>query len=122
MRIERFEQIEAWKEARKLCEMLYRSCRRPPFSSDFALRDQILKAVISVMANIAEGFDRRSRNDFVRFLLIASGSLSEIKSHLYIAFDQKYVSEKEFKEIYEQATRVGKMISKFVAYLKTTIR
>jgi four helix bundle protein len=122
MRIERFEQIEAWKEARKLCDMLYQSCRKPSFGRDFALRDQILRAAISVMANIAEGFDRRSRNDFARFLLIASGSLSEVKSHLYIALDQKYVSEKEFKEIYEQATRVGKMISRFVAYLKTTIR
>ena len=121
MRIERFEQIEAWKEAKVLCAMLYQSTRQTNFAKDYALRDQVLRAALSVMANIAEGFERRSRNEFVRFLLIASGSASEIKSHLYVALDQKYLSEKQFDEIYEQATRVGKMISKFVAYLKPPV-
>jgi four helix bundle protein len=122
MRIERFEQIEAWKEARKLCAMLYQSARQSSFAKHYALRDQVQRAALSVMANIAEGFERRSRNEFVRFLLIASGSASEIKSHLYVALDQKYLTQKQFDEIYEQATRVGKMLSKFIAYLKPLVK
>lgn len=118
MRIERFEDIEAWKEARNLNKMMYHVSTRGPFKRDLALATQIQRAAISVMANIAEGFDRQSNREFVQYLYIASSSASEIQSHLYAALDLGYVKGEEFETLYEQAQTVKKLINGFIAYLK----
>jgi len=118
MRIEKFEDIEAWKEARKLNKLIYQVSAREPFKKDFGLTSQIQRASISVMANIAEGFDRQSNKEFIKYLYIASSSASEVQSHLYAALDLAYVDDEEFKNLYEQTKKVKKLINGFIAYLK----
>ena len=88
MRIESFEDLEIWKEARRLTTIIYRVSSGSKFSKDFALRDQIRRAVISIMSNIAEGFERSGNQEFVQFLYIAKGSCGEVRSQIYAAVDQ----------------------------------
>jgi len=118
MKIERFEDIRAWKETRELVKRIYEVTDGQAFQRDYSLRDQIRRAAVSIMGNIAEGFDRQSNREFVRFLLIAVSSASELKSHLYVALDQKYIDEESFREIYDRATMVGKLINGFIGYLR----
>jgi four helix bundle protein len=118
MRIEKFEDIDAWKESRKLNKMVYQVSTGDPFKRDFGLASQIQRASVSVMANIAEGFDRKSDKEFIQYLYIASSSASEIQSHLYVALDLAYISEEGFKNLYEQTKKVKKLIHGFIAYLK----
>jgi len=115
--IERFEDIKAWQEARRLTQDIYRHTTDGAFARDFALRDQIRRSAISVMANIAEGFDRRSQREFRNFLHIALGSLSETKSHLHVALDAGYLDQEAFASSYEQCNVVGKLIFGFIRYL-----
>jgi four helix bundle protein len=118
MKIQRFEDIEAWKEARNLNKLVYEISRKDPFRRDFGLTSQIQRASISVMANIAEGFDRQSDKEFIQYLSIASSSASEIQSHLYAALDLAYIKEEEFRNLFGQAKKVKKLINGFIAYLK----
>lgn len=118
MKIERFEDIEAWKEARKLVGMIYDILDEGRFSKGFSLRNQIRSAFISTMSNIAEGFDRETNREFIQFLIIARASTSEVKSHLYVALDQKYINHEKFGEIYQQATKVISLIDGFIRYLR----
>ena len=83
----RFEDIEAWRQARVLCGEIYRVSGKGPFAKDFGLRDQIQRASVSIMSNIAEGFERSGTGEFIQFLTIAKGSAGEMRSQLYIAFD-----------------------------------
>ena len=118
MRIERFEDIQGWQEARKLTAEIYRLTRRLSFRKDLSLCGQIQKASVSIMADIAEGFDRQSKKEFVKFLYYALGSVSEVESHLYVALDQTYITEIEFNTIYQQTQLTKKLISGFIVYLK----
>lgn len=118
MKIEKFEDIDAWKEARDLNKVIYQISKREPFKKDLGLTSQIQRASVSIMANIAEGFDRKSNKEFIQYLYIASSSASEIQSHLYAALDLRYITEEEFKKLYEQAKKVKKLINGFIAYLK----
>ncbi|MBA7502772.1 hypothetical protein ES706_01366 [subsurface metagenome] len=118
MKIERFEDIDAWKESRKLVNMVYDISSNGEFSKNFYLRDQIRSASVSVMSNIAEGFDRSSDKEFTQFLVMARASASEVKSQLYVALDRGYIENEEFKTIYEQATNVINLINGFIRYLK----
>ena len=111
MKIERFEEIEAWKSARKLTKEIYSQTKQQPFSKDFGLRDQIQRASVSIMANIAEGFDGRSSSEFLRFLGYAYRSATEVQSHLYVAFDQGYLEKDEFDELYQQSEHTKKLIN-----------
>ncbi len=97
MKIDKFEEILAWKEARILTRRIYENTNQPTFVKDIGLRRQVQNAAISVMANIAEGFDRQSRKEFIQFLNYASASASEVQSHLYVALDQEYISEEIFR-------------------------
>jgi four helix bundle protein len=118
MKITRFEDIEAWKEARKLVKLIYQVIKNNEnFKKDFRLINQIQSAAVSSMANIAEGFARRSNKEFIQFLFISKSSAAEVQSHLYVALDQSYIYEKEFNQIYEQAEKVSKMTSGFIKYL-----
>jgi four helix bundle protein len=118
MKIECFEDIEGWQEARVLARMVYGVSNKGPFARDFPLRRQIEDAAASVMANIAEGFDAGSDAEFIRFLGYARRSASEVQSHLYIALDRGYVTEKEFEPIYQKATQAKKLINGFIRYLR----
>ena len=115
--IERFEDIKAWQAARELVLAVYRVSGRGKFEKDFGLRDQIQRASVSVMANIAEGFERGSDKEFHRFLYIAKGSAGEVRSHLFVALDLGYVTSDEFDNLRAKAEDVAKTISGFITYL-----
>jgi len=119
MRIDSFEQIEAWKGARKLVREVYTKCS---CCRDFGFRDQIQRASISVMSNIAEGFDRGSNKEFIQFLVIARGSASEVKSLTYAGQDIGHFTSTEFDELTTSCTNVSSMINGFIRYLKSTDR
>jgi len=118
MKIERFEDIEAWQEARKLVNMTYDITDEGKFSRDFSLKNQIRSASVSIMSNIAEGFDRNSDKEFTQFLVIARASASEVKSQLYVALDRGYIGNDGFRAIYDQANKVVNLINGFIRYLK----
>jgi four helix bundle protein len=99
MPVKQFEDLEVWRDARRLTQAIYRLTRAEKFSKDFALRDQIQRATISIMSNIAEGFERGGNQEFCQFLYIAKGSCGEVRSQLYIALDQSYVSRNELDQL-----------------------
>jgi four helix bundle protein len=119
MTITRFEDINAWQAARELCQVVYRLTGSGQFRRDFALVDQARRAAVSIMANIAEGFDSRSNSEFIQFLYYALRSASELQSHFYVALDQNYLPESEFNETFEKAGKVKGMIFRFIEYLRT---
>ncbi len=119
MKITRFENLECWQEARKLTKMVYVATANSYFKKDLRLSGQIQSAAGSVMANIAEGFVRRSSKEFIQFLFIAMSSAAEVQSHLYIALDQGYITQDAFDEIYEQANKTAMIISGLIKYLRT---
>jgi four helix bundle protein len=116
--IQRFEEIESWQLARHLAKEIYESSNVGPFRRDFMLRDQLRRAAVSIMANIAEGFGRKGKGDFARFLTIAQASALEVQSHLYIAFDLGYLAEVEFERFFEATKRIEKLIGGFIRHLR----
>jgi len=118
MIIKRFEDIDAWRKARELTKAVYDISKTGEFSKDFGLKNQIQKASVSSMSNIAEGFDRQSNKEFVQFLVIARASVSELKSQLYVALDQGYINQAQFRSIYDLANDVVSLINGFMRYLK----
>jgi len=119
MKISKFEDIEAWQESRNLVKRVYNAIdANERFRKDFRLANQIQGAAISVMSNIAEGFSRKSNKEFIQYLFISKSSAAEIQSQLYIALDQKYITQETFEEIYNQAEKISKMESGFIKYLK----
>ncbi|CAN5632466.1 four helix bundle protein [soil metagenome] len=119
-KIEKFEDIESWILAKESTRLIYRLSSGGEFSRDYALRDQIRRCSISIMSNIAEGFERDGDKEFIQFLAIAKGSCGEARSQLYIALDQKYITEKEFDETYESLLKTGKLIGGFMRYLQNS--
>jgi four helix bundle protein len=116
--IRRFEEIDAWQKARELTRAIYAATCDGGFSKDFGLKDQIRRAAVSVMSNIAEGFDRGRNREFVYFLSIAKGSAAETKAQLYVALDAGYVDKNQFQELYRLATETGNLIGGFMRYLR----
>ena len=120
MKITRFEEIQAWQEARVLVQMVYDAVKsNQNFCKDYRLVNQIQSAAVSCMSNIAEGFSRRSNKEFVQFLFISKSSAAEVQSQLYVALDQNYISKGIFDQIYNQAEKVSKLTSGFIKYLKS---
>jgi four helix bundle protein len=119
LKIERFEDIESWKEARALVRDVYLSLKE---CRDFGFRDQIQRAAISVMSNVAEGFERGGNREFIQFLTIARGSLAEVKSLVYAAGDIGYMNETQQGLIHEECNRLGNLINGFIRYLRSTER
>jgi len=113
----RFEEMHAWQSARDLVNLIYDATKQPDFSRDFALRDQVRRAAISIMSNIAEGFGSGSDAEFVRFLGYARRSVSEMQSQLYAALDQGYISSEQFDEAYSQANITERQINALIGYL-----
>lgn len=123
MKILRFEDLDCWKEARTLVNMVYDAIRSSkPFQNDYRLRDQSTGAALSVMGNIPEGFVRRSNKEFIQFLFISLSSVAELQSHMYAALDQKYIKKEIFESIYQQAEKTAKLISGLISYLRTNIQ
>ena len=118
MKITRFEDIEAWREARELVKLIYSVVNDSlTLQKDYRFVNQIQAAAVSTMANIAEGFARKSHKEFIQFLFISKSSAAEVQSHLYVAMDQGYIAEKSFTKIYDQAEKVSKLTSGFIKYL-----
>ena len=113
-----FEDLDIWKEARRLTKEIYRLTSGPKFSKDFSLRGQVQSAAVSVMSNIAEGFERGGNQEFGQFLYVAKGSCGEVRSQLYVAVDQGYVSAKESEELMNSLKRLSSMIGSLINYLK----
>lgn len=116
-KVRKFEDIDAWKKARELVQDIYEVSSKGDFVDDWSLKDQIRRAAISVMSNIAEGYGRISDKEFSRFLNIALGSITEVKSQLYVAKDLSYIEEDQFDNLYEQADEVAKLTHGFRSYL-----
>jgi len=113
-----FEEIISWQKARVLCKEIYMLSSNDKFAKDFGLRDQIRRSGVSVMTNIAEGYERKSDGDFKRFLNISKGSLAEVKSHLYIALDLEYISDEKFKKLALDIDEINKTLYGLINYLK----
>ena len=123
MKITRFEDIDAWKESRKLVNLVYDAINASErFQKDYRLVNQIQGAAVSSMSNIAEGFSRKSNKEFIQFLFISKSSSAEVQSQLYVALDQKYISKELFEQIYNQAEKVSKLDSGFIKYLKSQLK
>jgi four helix bundle protein len=120
--ITRFEEIEAWQAARELTRRIYIIINEGAFSRDFGLRDQMRRASVSIMSNIAEGFESRTQAMFVEFLGRAKASAGELRAQTYIALDAGYLDQKEFDELFDLADKCGRQISRFMTYLKSKQR
>jgi len=118
VKITRFEDLQCWQEGRILTNKVYEITRGREFRKDIRLSSQIQASAASVMANIAEGFIRRSDKEFVQFLFIAMSSAAEVQSHLYVALDQGYVDREHFDEIYGQANKSAMLVSGLIKYLR----
>ncbi len=120
--ITRFEDIEAWKTARLFTNAVYDHTNQQGFSRDFGLRDQIRRASVSVMSNIAEGFESRTDVQFTNFLGMARASAGEVRAQLYIALDQNYITEEQFKETFALAQTCSRQTANFIKYLEANSR
>lgn len=117
-KIEVFEDLEIWQSARELSNRIFLLSKNEPFKNDFKFRNQILGSSGSVMDNIAEGFERGGNKEFNQFLSIAKGSAGETRSQLYRALDRKYISQKEFEDLYNAYLNLSKKIGKLMTYLR----
>jgi len=115
--IRKFEDIQAWQKARALTKEIYEITTVNGFANDFGLKDQIRRAAASIMLNIAEGFARKTDREFKQFLVQAHGSTAEVQSALYVALNQKYISQLQFNHLYSLAEEISRMIMKFSLYL-----
>jgi len=120
MKIERFEDLDIWKESRILCKYIFGITEKDPFCRDFKLKDQIKTSSGSIMDNIAEGFERGGNKEFIQFLSISKGSCGECRSQSYRAFDYQYIKEDILDELVIRTTRLSKEISGFMSYLKNS--
>ena len=117
-KIKKFEEIVSWKKARALANEVYEATSVGDFYRDFGLKDQVRRAPVSILSNIAEGFERGGDKEFLHFLSIAKGSCGELRAQFYIALDQRYISETEFNKLLGKAIEVSQLLSGFMKYLK----
>lgn len=122
MKINRFEDLECWQQSKILVSKIYGIVKQDNFSRDFRLRDQITGAAISVMNNIAEGFDSQSNLEFIRFLTYSRRSVSEIQNCLHIALDQNYTTKESHDDLYEECRKTRQIIDGMLRYLRNSKR
>jgi four helix bundle protein len=115
----RFEDLEVWQNAKELTNLIYRLSASGTFSRDFGLRDQMRRASVSIMSNIAEGFESQTQALFIQYLGRAKGSAGEIRAQLYVAVEQGYVTEDEFNSAYALAEICSKQLARFIQYLES---
>ena len=118
MKVEKFEDLIAWQKARELTKQVYKITRTGSLSKDFGLCDQIRRASVSVMSNIAEGFERGSSSEFHQFIVVAKGSCAEVRSELYVALDADYITETQFVDIYGRSLELSRIIGGLKASIK----
>ena len=114
----RFEDIDAWQRSRELTNRIYKITSKGDFARDFGLKDQIRRASVSIMSSIAEGFERSGTGEFAHFLATAKGSAGEVRSQLYVALDQGYISQVLFDPLIAGVTDISRMLSGLMTYLK----
>jgi len=119
-KINSFEDIQAWQKARELNKEIYKVSNSGIFSKDYGLRDQIRRASVSIVSNIAEGFERNGSKKFKQFLSIAKGSAGEVRAQLYVALDLEYLTKEEFEKLNGLVLDTSRMISGFINYLKNS--
>ncbi|MEA3310763.1 MAG: four helix bundle protein [candidate division WOR-3 bacterium] len=119
MKIKRFEDLEVWQLARKLVKQIYELSRRTKLSKDFGLRNQLQRSAVSIMSNIAEGFERKTKKEFIQFLNIAKASSGELRSQLYVTLDLEYLDKVTFENVYNLCEKISKSIAGFIKYLKS---
>jgi len=115
----RFEELEVWQKAKELTNLVYKFSSDGDFARDFGLRDQMRRAAVSIMSNIAEGFESQTQAMFIKYLAHAKGSAGELRAQLYIAKDQGYVSEENFSEMFSTAEICSKQLARFMQYLES---
>lgn len=116
--VKQFEDLGAWQDARQLVRAVCSASKQHTFYRDCGLRDQVRRAATSTMSNIAEGFERGTKKEFMQFLNIAKGSNAEVRSQLYVAMDLDYLDEKEFSSMRNSATSLSRRLSSFIRYLE----
>jgi len=116
-KVKRFEDLEVWKTARALVKAVYRISSIGKFATDFSLRNQIRRSVLSAMSNIAEGFERDGNREFIQFLATAKGSCGEVRSQLFVALDQAYITDDQFQSLCQEATKVSRLLSALMKHL-----
>jgi four helix bundle protein len=114
----KFEELIFWQKARELTLLVYTHARGSEFKKDYGLKDQIQRSCVSVMSNIAEGFGRGGNSEFIQFLFIARGSLSEVKSQLYVTKDLNYITEAEFRKAYTMTEEITRLMNSFIKSMK----
>lgn len=117
-RIEKFEDIEAWKLAREVTRLIYNVSSSGNFSKDFALVNQIRRPSISILSNIAEGFERGGDKEFIQFLTVAKGSCGEVRAQLYVAYDQNYIDKEQYVLVHDKLIETSRMLSGLIKYLQ----
>mgnify|MGYP001583533982 CR=1 FL=1 len=113
-----FEELYCWQQARELTNLVYILTKKPEFG-DFSLKDQVCRAAVSIISNIAEGFERGSKEEFLYFLYIAKGSCGEVRSQLYVALDQGFITKQEFDKAVEKCKQVSGLLYKFIEGFKS---
>ena len=121
MKIERFEDLEVWQFSRVLVKEIYILTRSKELKNDFGLSSQIQRCSVSIMANIAEGFERKSKKEFLQFLFIAKASCGELRSHLYVLLDLEIITKEKFNDLYLSVEKISKSLSGFIKYLNQSI-
>jgi len=120
--IERFEDIEAWQTARGLTQLVYSLSNHGSFAQDWGLRDQMRRAAVSILSNIAEGYESRTPSLFVDFLGRAKGSAGELRAQAYVALDAGYLTTAEFEQLFDLAAKCSRQLSRFIQYLNALKR
>ncbi|MFP5503874.1 MAG: four helix bundle protein [Candidatus Sericytochromatia bacterium] len=113
-----FEDIEAWKKGRALTKSIYRITSQGPFAKDFGLKDQIRRASVSIISNIAEGYERGGDKEFIQFLSLAKGSSGEVRAQLYVAYDAGFITQPQLDQLRSQVDDVSRLIGGFMRYLQ----
>ena len=118
MNIKRFEDLEVWSIARIITKKIYRITGNDQFKRDLYFQNQVRRCAVSIMANVAEGFERDTNREFIHFLYISKGSAGELRNHLYIALDNGYIDSSEFESLEAELLTISKSLSGFIKYLK----
>lgn len=119
MKITKFEDLSIWKLSLEITKEVYNLTAKKLFSQDYGLKDQVRRAIVSVSSNIVEGFEKNNNNEFIRYLLIAKGSVGEVRNQLYVALTVEYITKEEFEQINPKLLILADQIGRFVVYLKT---
>ena len=116
-KVDRFEDLDVWKNARKLANTIYRLTQKKPLATDFGLRDQMQRAAVSVLSNISEGFESQTQNTFADYLGRSKGSAGELRAQLYLCLDLEYIDQAEFDRTMELVVLCSKQLARFIQYL-----